>query len=289
MNVLMCLPRFICIDRTINAWMDKKYQPDLEVAQKQWHHVVKTYANADIQIWFIQPEKGCQDMCFTANAGWYYQGKIILSSFKGKVARARGPEIPCYGEWFRKYRSRLGGIKVISFPRSDVSFEGQGDIVVVGAGGDRKHDVVLMGYGQGRTNYAAAKILREIHDLPEDRLIPIRLVNKKFYHLDTACLFIPPNMLLYYPGAFDEKGLGILDALGLHMISVSEKDAENLVCNGVAVEECGETLLIANRTSVELKTRLQKHGIRVAEVNTSEFLKNGGSVRCLTLFLPEKK
>jgi ornithine--oxo-acid transaminase len=289
MRVLMCHPDFIHIKYEINDWMYKENPPNLKRSRKQWQNVVTAYKDAGVKVCFIAPDQTAQDMCFTANSGWFFGGKMLLSNYVGKARVARQHEIPHYEKWFRKHRMDLNDVEVIPFPNPDIAFEGQGDIVTVYTKGNEKSPYVLMGYGEGRTDYEAAEILQSIHKLPPYKILPLELIKGEFYHLDTACVFIPPNTLLYYPPAFSRDAKRTIDALPVKKIKVSKGDARNFVCNGVAVPTDNETLFITSKTSDKLVRKLQKRNIRVVQLDTSEFKKNGGSVRCLTLVLPENK
>lgn len=287
-RVLMCQPDFLRIDIEINEWMNKNSPPHVKLAKKQWQRVAREYDKLDVDLWYIEPERESQDMCFSANAGWCRWGKMILSNFvTPKVAEARRHEPYHYKKWFEKYRAELLDIEVVRFPLVDVSFEGQGDVVTVGKG--RKNSIILVGYGQGRTDYRAVDVLREIHGFQKDQVVPMRLVDPRFYHLDTACLYIPPSTFLYYPDAFDTAGKRLIEGLGMNLLAVDEEDAIRFVCNGVFIEQEDKTTILMNSPSEKLKNQLQERGYRVVTVDTSEFIKSGGSVRCLTLFLPEEK
>lgn len=288
MRVLMCQTDYFRIDIEINDWMDKNRQPDQDRARRQWQRIVSIYERLGVIYWFIEPEPECQDMCFAANAGWCRWGKVILSNFVApKVAEVRQAEILYYENWFRKYRAKMLGIEIVPFPMPGKGFEGQGDVVTVGSG--KNDSLILVGYGQGRTDYEAAQALAQVHRLSKDQVIPLRLVNGKFYHLDTACLFIPPKTLLYYPDAFDAAGKRILETLPVEPLPVDDEDAYRFVCNGVFVQGRTGTTVVINRPSKKLEDQLHNRGYRVCRINTSEFIKSGGSVRCLTFFLPEEK
>jgi N-dimethylarginine dimethylaminohydrolase len=64
---------------------------------------------------------------------------------------------------------------------------------------------------------------------------------------------------------------------------VDTEDAGNFACNAVNV---GNTIFM-NKASDALKSRLLVAGFKVNEVDLSEFLKAGGSAKCLTLKLTE--
>ena len=66
-------------------------------------------------------------------------------------------------------------------------------------------------------------------------------------------------------------------------IVVDTEDAGNFACNAVNV---GQELFV-HKASDPLKTRLKRIGFAVHEIELSEFLKSGGSAKCLTLRLTE--
>ena len=41
-------------------------------------------------------------------------------------------------------------------------------------------------------------------------MLPLTLVDDRFYHLDTALAVLDEDTLAYWPGAFDERSLGLL-------------------------------------------------------------------------------
>ena len=41
-------------------------------------------------------------------------------------------------------------------------------------------------------------------------MLPLELVDPRFYHLDTCFCPLAPGVAIYYPGAFDEYGRSVL-------------------------------------------------------------------------------
>jgi N-dimethylarginine dimethylaminohydrolase len=90
---------------------------------------------------------------------------------------------------------------------------------------------------------------------------------------------------MYHPPAFDfDSRIAIESRIPPHKrIIVDTLDAGNFACNAVNV---GDTVIL-NTASDPLKARLMLAGFKVLEVGLSEFLKAGGSAKCLTLKLKE--
>lgn len=282
----MCPPDYFGVEYEINAWMDKKIQPDAIRAKIQWNALLKTYLELGLDPWFMGARHGLPDMCFTANAGWYYKDRVVLANFKHRERRGEEAYIR---QWFNAHQLGLD-LQLRALP-PDIAFEGQGDVVVVGPHDDPT--AVLMGWGT-RTDKDAARELERFFPELKGRIYPIRHRSaqeqdpkkQEFYHLDTCCAYIPAtNTLLYYPDAFDLQGLLLLRSLPCDMVPVTEEEARRFVCNAVAFGD----VVIVNAPGERLKQELAKRGLRVIELDTSEFQKAGGSVRCLTLFLSKEK
>jgi len=90
---------------------------------------------------------------------------------------------------------------------------------------------------------------------------------------------------MYHPPAFDyESRIAIESRIPPHKrIIVDTLDAGNFACNAVNIGD----QVIMNKASDPLTARLMLAGFKVHEVELSEFLKAGGSAKCLTLKLNE--
>ena len=85
-----------------------------------------------------------------------------------------------------------------------------------------------------------------------------------------------------YAKEFSAESVALIqDKFEDKVIWVSDEDAENFSCNAV----CLEQEIILNRASDALKTRLTQLHFTVTEIDVSEFMKSGGSCRCMTLEL----
>jgi len=60
---------------------------------------------------------------------------------------------------------------------------------------------------------------------------------------------------------------------------VTDEDASNFACNAV----CLDHEIILYRASSELKGTLKGYNFNVTEIDVSEFMKSGGSCKCMTL------
>ena len=65
-------------------------------------------------------------------------------------------------------------------------------------------------------------------------MISVRLVDPRFYHLDTALCVLGGGAAAYYPAAFDEAGQQALAAHFTELIEAKDADAEVLGLNAVS-------------------------------------------------------
>ncbi|MGD9657802.1 MAG: dimethylarginine dimethylaminohydrolase family protein [Methylocystis sp.] len=264
--LLMCAPDFFGVDYIINPWMENHVgQATLPRAQAQWENLRSNLA-AHSDIAFVAPTPGLPDMVFTANAGLAIGDTAVVSRFH---ARERRPEERLFCDWFEAQ-----GYSIAPWP-DNVAFEGAGDALI-----DHARNIVWCGHGW-RSGEEAPKHLEKIFSR---RTIALKLVDPRFYHLDTCLCPLSGGRLMYYPAAFD---LASQEAIRATVpvekrIEVGEKDALSFACN--AVEVAGRIFL--NACSDDLRARLIDAGFTPVVTPLSEFMKAGGAAKCLTLQLP---
>jgi len=264
---LMCPPELYDVNYVINPWMEGNvHQSCREQAMEQWKRLHCALAQiAEVKL--VDPQSGSPDMVFTANAGLVHKGVVALSSF---LHPERQGEEPHFRKWFDD-----SGFCVCEMPRS-TPFEGEGDALF-------EVDGSCLWAGHGiRTRQSSHRRLSETWDV---EVIPLRLVDPRFYHLDTCFCPLFGGYLMYFPSAFDAESLvRIEEHYPEHKrIRVSDADALRFACNAVNV---GRTIVL-NEISEGLRDRLQSLGFRVVQVRLSEFLKAGGAAKCLALRLSE--
>ena len=92
---------------------------------------------------------------------------------------------------------------------------------------------------------------------------------------------------MYYPAAFNKASQLEIErrVAPEKRIIVDTLDATNFACNAVNIGDA----VIMNKVSGSLQDRLGLAGFAIHEVNLSEFIKAGGSAKCLTLKVTEPK
>jgi N-dimethylarginine dimethylaminohydrolase len=264
---LMCPPRLYDVDYVINPWMaGNVHRSSRQQATAQWERL-HSALSAIAHVLLVDPQPGSPDMVFTANAGLVRDGIVALSSFHHPE---RQGEEPHFRRWFHE-----SGFEVSELPRA-TPFEGEGDALFE-ADGSR----LWAGHGP-RTREDSHWHLIDLWAL---EVVSLRLVDPRFYHLDTCFCPLSNGDVMYYPAAFDAESQRRIEARcpASKRICVSEADALRFACNAVNV---GRTILL-NKISTDLRIELQSRGFHVIEVELTEFLKAGGAAKCLVLRLSE--
>ncbi|ACK71632.1 LOR/SDH bifunctional protein conserved domain protein [Gloeothece citriformis PCC 7424] len=264
---LMCAPDHYDVDYVINPWMEGNiHKSSRDRSVEQWeklYHIIKDRAIVDL----VPPEKGWPDMVFTANAGLVLGDNVVLSRFMHKE---RQGEEPYFKAWFEK-----NGFTVFELPK-DLPFEGAGDALL-----DREGRWLWAGYGF-RSELDSHPYLAKWLDI---EVLSLRLIDPRFYHLDTCFCPLSGGYLLYYPAAFDTYSNHLIERRvpAEKRIVVEEPDAVNFACNAVNINH----IIVMNKVSTNLKDRIAAVGFEVVETPLTEFLKAGGAAKCLTLRVTE--
>lgn len=259
-RLLMCPPEYYGIEYEINPWMRLEQKSIHGLAVKQWGELYQTLTETlGVQVLLVAPQPGLPDMVFTANAGLPLGGKVILSNFRH---RQRQGEARYFKEWFEK-----NGYEVIMLP-SEVAFEGAGDALFLG-------DNLFAGY-LFRSEVRGYAIIGEVLGV---RVLSLELVDPRFYHLDTCLCPLSDKTAIYYPGAFDQYAIRVIENFIADPIAVSKEEALRFACNAVVVRDA----VVTAKGCPKLGEELMRRGYRHFELDLSEFIKAGGAAKCLTL------
>ena len=259
---LMCEPKYFEVSYVINPWMAANIgKVDKSLATQQWKQLYDTLSRkASIKL--LEPVIGLPDMVFTANAGLVSDKKeVIISSFRHTE---RQGESQHYKKFFEDANYQ---VKQIS---SNIIFEGAGDALFDAQG--------ELWFGSGPRSDVAA--ISEISRILQVKVNGLKLTDPRWYHLDTAFCPLTDGFVIAYKKAFsDESVTDIQNKFGDKLIWVSDEDALNFACNAI----CLDHEVILYRASSELKATLKRYNFRVIEIDISEFMKSGGSCKCMTL------
>ncbi len=257
---LMCPPEHFAVTYSINPWMRPGQPVDAAAAMRQWARLRQVYLDLGHDVRTIEPVPGLPDMVFAANGATVIGGKVLGVRFRYPQ---RAGEAGAYLDWLRD----SGYEDVQAAERVN---EGEGDILFTGR-------VLLAGYGF-RTERAVSTELAGLFGLP---VVSLRLVDPRFYHLDTALCVLDADTAMYYPAAFDDAGRAAIAEQFAELIEAKDEDAEVLGLNAVS-DGRHVVLPVQART---LAAQLRERGFEPFGVDMSEVLKGGGGPKCCTLEL----
>ena len=260
-HILMCPPDFYRIQYEINPWMDRQKPVDQARAMRQWEDLRALLEEVGAKVSTIDPIDGLPDMVFTANAALIFKGRAIMARFRH--SERQGEQTHCQA-WLAD-----GGLKTETL-HGDAYFEGAGDALFCG-------DTLFAGY---RLRSDAGG-LQELGEMLGVRVIPMELVDPFFYHIDTCFCPLDADCAIYYPWALDSYGRRVINELIDHLITAEEDEARKFCCNAVVVGRH----VVTNTGCPKLHADLEARGFTPHETPLDEFLKAGGSAKCLTLRL----
>jgi N-dimethylarginine dimethylaminohydrolase len=257
----MCRPDFYGIEYEINPWMHRERPVERQIALEEWTKLYTQLIELRAQVSLLDPVAGLPDLVFTANAAMIYSRQAVVSRFRHPQ---RQGEEEYDAAWLTGH-----GFEVQRLPDGHF-FEGAGDALFCG-------DTLFAGY-RLRSD---AGTLQEVGAMFGCRVIPLELIDPYYYHLDTCFCPLAPGEAIYYPGAFDDYGRRVLGDLVPTLIEVPAEEARSFACNAVVVGRS----VITNVGCPQLHASLSERGYRPIATPLGEFVKAGGSAKCLTLRL----
>jgi len=260
-QILMCPPDHYGIQYEINPWMHRLRQADPATAERQWRGLHRILEQLGAHIALMTPQPGLPDLVFTANAAMIVRDRALLSRFRHPERKG---EEEVDAAWFQTH-----AFQVERLPEG-MYFEGAGDALFCGASW-------FAGYRIRSDVQAHQYIAQRIGA----RVIPLELVDPYYYHLDTCFCPLADGIALYFPSAFDAYAQRALVEAVPELIEVLPDEARAFACNAVVVGQS----VVTNEGCPDLHRRLKSHGFEPIATPLGEFVKAGGSAKCLTLRL----
>lgn len=260
-RILMSPPDHYGIEYEINPWMRRSQQADQPEAARQWRRLRETLEGLGATIEILAPRAGLPDLVFTANAALVYRDRAIVSRFRH--AERQGEE-PLDAQWLAEH-----GFAVEKLP-DDHYFEGAGDALFCG-------NNLFAGYRKRSDARSHQEVARRLGC----RVFPLELVDARYYHLDTCFCPLDAETAIWFPEAFDEYARRVIEEHVPRRIVAASDEASSFACNAVVV---GRTV-VTNDGCPRLHEALGAAGFATIATPLGEFVKAGGSAKCLTLRL----
>ncbi|HEX6970078.1 MAG TPA: amidinotransferase [Micromonosporaceae bacterium] len=255
---LLCPPEHFVVEYAINAWMDTSVPVDTGLVLKQWETLRELLVGLGHEVHVLPAEPGLPDMVFAANGAFVVDGTVYGARFKYPQ---RAEEATAHRAFYE-----ANGWRYVAPTETN---EGEGDFTYLP---DAYGGLVLAGYGF-RTEIGAHAEAQEVLGRP---VVSLRLVDPRFYHLDTALAPLDDRNIAYFPGAFSPSSQRVLAQLFPDAVLADEADALafglNLVSDGYNV--------VLNSEAAALADKLAALGYSPVPVDLSELKKSGGSVKC---------
>jgi N-dimethylarginine dimethylaminohydrolase len=259
-HYLMVRPTHFDVTYSINPWMNPAKPTDAGLAIAQWEWLRDLYLTLGHRVDLLEPREGLPDMVFSANGATTVDGRVLVARFRHGQ---RAPESASYVDWFR--RQGCSEVRQARWVN-----EGEGDYLVSGPW-------VLAGSGF-RTDPRAHAEAEGFFGRP---VVGLKLVDPRFYHLDTALALLDDETAMYWPQAFAPESRKVLEELYPDAIKATEHDAAafglNAVSDGLHV--------VLPQSATGLIEQVRERGFEPIGADMSELIKAGGSVKCCTLEL----
>lgn len=272
-RVVLTTPTHFEVEYVINPHMAKHVGTvDHDAAQSQWDALREAYESLRIAPVILEGVEGLPDMVFCANQSLPFRQPdgatgVVLSRMH---APERQAEVPHFKRFFasQDYAIRTLPDEIAT------DFEGMGDAIW-----HPGHYLLWGGYGF-RTGRSAYDALSTMLDVP---VVVLELDDPAFYHLDTCFSVLDADSVLIYPEVFTGEGRALIDHFFSTVIEAPENEARSqFACNAHCPD--GEHVLIQAGCHTT-NQRLRRAGFTPIELDTSEFLKSGGSVFCMKLMI----
>lgn len=271
-TMLMVNPEHFDVIYNINPHMVNEKgelnKVDRPLAQQQWRQLKNTFESLGMTVEVLPGQPNLPDMVFCANQTFPFlkngEKHIILSRMNSSQ---RQPEVQYFKEWAEKKH-------IVCHELPSSLFEGMGDALW-----NYEKNTVFAGYGF-RTSPEIYSLIEQWVGVP---IITFELRDERFYHLDTCLSILGKDTAVYVPEAFTPEGLNTLKAQFSRLIALPLNEALEQFAANLCTPN-GQDIIIqtgANQTCALLKAA----GYRVHEVETSEFMKSGGSVFCMKQLL----
>lgn len=214
------------------------------------------------------------DIVFMANAGLSLprlsKPLLLLPNMK---YQQRKDELPYLKQIYHDMK-----LQTVDYPGKE-PFEGQAELKWFDGG--RK---AICGYGHRSTKQTFVELDRffeRIYGKEKPELLVIHLISPYYYHLDVAMLEYDDSKCIIHKHSVTPASIKKIEAF-LGRDNVTVIDTKDSFCLNAVVD--GSHLITHKLSDPKLKELFESLTHRtVKEVDTSEFEKSGGSVRCMTL------
>lgn len=271
--VLMVHPQYFDVEYAINPYMKDAQgnlnKVDRQLAVIQWQNLKACYERLGLTVFALDGVEKLPDMVFAANQSFPFlknQKKSVI------LSRMRSPYRQNEVQYFQQFYRRQG-YEVYEL-ETDCTFEGNGDALI-----QPGTQEIWGGYGY-RTDL---KVYDQVAKITGYKINPLKLQSEYFYHLDTCFSILDHQTVAYVPTAFDAQGVRLIKEKFSRTIEIHEKEAVD--CFAANCHSPDGRHVIFHPGAERFRTALRNQGFVPVELNTSEYMKSGGSVFCMKMMV----
>lgn len=271
-SIWLADPAYFDVEYVINPHMAPYVGAvDKQAALRQWQSLYDAYISLGFEVEVVPAVAGFPDFVFVANQS--FAGRASDGEVTGVGARMFAERRRAEVSFVKDFYTRRG-LRTVTLA-GDSFFEGTGDALWYPG-----RRLIVGGYGF-RTVRSSLEELSTYFDVP---FVGLELVDPRFYHLDTCLSMLSEETAFYVDIAFSEEGKRVLKALIPNLIPLPIDEAvRGLACNGHCPD--GKHYVVHGK-NVQTIALARAEGFEVVPVDTTEFIKSGGSVYCMKLALP---
>ncbi len=255
-KALLCQPTDFQVKYVINPWMQPG-QVNSTQALHQWRMLVKALTALNVEVETIDQEPNQPDMVFAVDQGVVKNDSVYLSNFFHPERQA---ETDHYQQWFKDQKYQL-------VDETTGTFEG-GECLAWS-------NKYFLGTGFRSSKNRAASLSKFL----DAEVIPLELIDSRYYHLDVCFFPLSEDTAFYYPWAFSQTSADRLKKEIPHLIEFSQAQVDGFCANSVVI---GDTVLVS-KGNASFCHQLETLRYLPWELDVSQFMLAGGGLHCLTL------
>jgi len=244
---LICPPTHFAINYDINPWMTRNLGYPAPYARRQWERFIETLGCAgDVEFVRVEANEHVPDLVFTSNAGLVCGNLAIVRVFVIPSAVAnRGSSAP--RSPVRGWRRRTCSKRISKARATRCSTACDRSVTWVTAGASERNATL------------------QLQEIVGCRVLPLLLVDERFYHLHTALCSLNSGHVMVYMDAFSPHAQTLLRRSidPSFLIEVGVEDALALACNAVEVDDA----IVLHECSRGLRDRLIAAGYRIFQTD----------------------
>lgn len=257
-HYLMCEPTFFNVSYSINPWMNPSRPTSTERGLAQWKTLHDLLAELGHTVDLVEPVAGLPDMVYSANGATVIGGRALVARFRYEQ---RVDESTAYLDWFR--------VRGWEARQAEYINEGEGTSCTRATSFWPAADSAVSRRRTTKCEFFGKPVLG------------LKLVDERYYHLDTAIAVLDTNEIMYNPEAFSPQSRELLAERFPDAILADASDAAvfglNAVSDGLHV--------IIPQQAERLPDQLRERGFVPIGIDMTELLKGGGGAKCCTLEL----